>query len=200
MNSPMHAWHPLVVHLPLIAFFAAVAFDALDAWSPVPRFRAAATMLWWAALGGAGVAIATGLWAYNLVDHSDPAHVIMTRHRNVALGTVALLLVAAFWRWRQVRSRAAAGLALAGLAGLVWVGDMGANLVFGHALGLPTSRLEAILRERDGGVGGALPAPPSATAEPAATDSPAVPRDTADSTPVRKGHTHAPGQGHGEGR
>ena len=62
MHPPMHAWHPLVVHLPLIAFLAAVGLDALDAWSAVPRFRAAATLSWWAALAGAGLAIATGLY------------------------------------------------------------------------------------------------------------------------------------------
>ena len=58
MNIPMHAGHPLVVHLPLIAFFVAGGFDLVDAWSAAPRFRRAATVLWWAALAGAAAAIA----------------------------------------------------------------------------------------------------------------------------------------------
>ncbi len=148
MTIPMHAGHPLVVHLPLIAFVAAVGFDLVDAWSATPRFRRAASVLWWAALVGAAAAIATGLWAYGRVDHSDPAHAVMTLHRNVALATVALLLVAAIWRWRRARSRPAAILAAVGLAGLVWVGDLGADLVYRHALGLPSATLAEILKAR----------------------------------------------------
>lgn len=157
MIIPMHAGHPLIVHLPLIAFVAAVGFDLLDAWSAQPRFRQAATMLWWAALAGAAAAIATGLLAYGRVDHSDLAHVAMTLHRNVALGTVTLLLGAAVSRWRHPRSRTAVLLALAGLGALAWVGDLGASLVFRHALGIPTARLTEVLNERGGEDGEVTP-------------------------------------------
>lgn len=150
MVIPMHAGHPLVIHLPLIAFVAAVGFDVLDAWSTRQRFRAAATLLWWAALAGAAAAVGTGLVAYSRVDHSDPAHLAMTLHRNVALGTVVLLLAAALWRWRRPQSRAAALFALGGLAALAWTGDLGAGLVFRHALGVPTARLTEVLEERGG--------------------------------------------------
>ena len=154
MLIPMHAGHPLVIHLPLIAFVMSVGFDLLDAWSAQPRFRQAATLLWWAAVAGAAAAIATGLVAYGRVDHSDLAHVAMTLHRNVALATVTLLLGAAVWRWRHPRSRPAAVLALGGLAALAWTGDLGATLVFRHALGVPTTRLTEVLHEREGEAGG----------------------------------------------
>lgn len=182
MTPPMHAWHPLVVHLPLIGFFAALSFDLFDAWSAAPRFRIAATWLWWAALAGAAAAVGTGLWAYGQVDHSDPAHVVMTRHRNLAFATVALLAAAAWWRMRQPRSRWASVLAVAGVSGLVVTGDMGARLVFGHAIGIPSPRLAAILVERNGDMapGHAMP-----TAGPA---------PAADTAPVTSdGHRHRHG-------
>lgn len=168
MTIPMHAGHPLVVHLPLIAFFTAVAFDLVDAWSATPRFRQAATVLWWAAVAGAAAAIGTGLWAYGQVEHSEAAHAVMTLHRNVALATTALLLATGLWRWRRPRSRPAAIVALVGLAGLAWVGDLGADLVYHHALGLPSARLSEILEARGGEEGemgphahGAMPETPA---------------------------------------
>lgn len=197
MSPPVHAWHPLAVHLPLIGFLAAAGFDVLDAWSAVPRFRAAATVLWCVALAGAGVAVATGLWAYTLVDHSNQGHVIMTRHRNMALGASAIFVSAAIWRWRQPRSKGAATLALAGLAVLIWVGDLGADLVYQHALGLSTPRLSAIVRERAGDL---LPPAPPGIVPSMLADSFAVPPHRPGAPAKQQGHTHEPGHGHGEGQ
>lgn len=182
MNIPMHAGHPLVVHLPLIAFFVAAGFDLVDAWSAAPRFRRAATVLWWAALAGAAAAITTGLLAYSRVEHSEPAHEVMTLHRNLALATVALLIAAAVWRWRRPGSRPASFLALVGLAGLAWVGDLGAELVFRHAIGLPSARLTEILEAR-GGEAEEMGPHPHAAMPP---DSAAVP----DSAAAHGQHTH----------
>lgn len=190
MNLPMHAGHPLVVHLPLVAFFGAVGFDLVDAWSPAPRFRRAATVVWWAAFAGAAAAITTGLVAYNQVEHSDAAHQIMAVHRNVALATVALLLASALWRWRQPGSRPASLLALVGLAGLGWVGDLGASLVFHHALGIPSARLTGILEAREGDEHG-MGLHAHSTMPPTA---PAV----ADSSTPDTAHTHKHGDSHRE--
>ena len=195
MTIPMHAGHPFVVHLPLVAFFAAVGFDLVDAWSTMLRFRRAATVLWWAAVAGAAAAIGTGLWAYNHVEHSDAAHVVMTLHRNVALATIALLLGAGVWRWLRPRSRPAAIVALVGLAGLAWVGDLGADLVFRHALGLPSARLAEILDARRGEdmaephAHGTMPPAPAVM-----PDSTAAGRAAA--TPSDSGHTHKRGKPH----
>ena len=153
ITAPMHSWHPMVIHLPLMAFPLAVCFDLADAWTGVPQFRRASHILWGLALLGAGVAVGTGLWAYSRVDHSEAAHVIMTLHRNVALATLGALLIAAIWRWRRPASRPAALYGAAAFLGLLWVAYLGGELVYQNAVGVSSARLTAILHERDSDMG-----------------------------------------------
>ena len=147
---PMHSWHPVAVHLPLVALVLAVAFDLAALPKRSVRWRDAATVLWWLGLLGAASAVTTGLIAYNRVEHSELAHQLMTRHRNLALATVAVLLVAALWRWRRPFARGAALLGIIGALGLGVVGDLGGDLVYRHATGIPTETLEQVMHERGG--------------------------------------------------
>lgn len=147
---PMHSWHPLMVHLPLVALLLASLLDAIAAWRKDLRWRTGATLLWWAGLAGAAAAITTGLLAYNRVEHSDHAHEMMTLHRNLALITVGILLAAALWRWRRPLSRPAAAVGLIAALGLGAVGYLGGEIVYRHALGIPTEVLEGIVKERGG--------------------------------------------------
>lgn len=149
---PMHSWHPVVVHVPLVGLVLAVVFDLVAARNRSAQWRVAATVLWWVGLLGAAAAVTTGLLAYSRVEHSDPAHVEMTLHRNLALAAVALLLATALWRWRRPYSRGAALLGLIGAGVLGGVGYLGGDLVYRHALGIPTEALEDIARERRGNV------------------------------------------------
>lgn len=148
MSFPMHAWHPLVIHLPLIAFAVAIFFDVVDTWRGTSRFRHAAHVLWGFAFLGALAAVITGLIAYGRVDHSEAAHDLMTLHRNIALATVTLLIIAAVWRWRRPTSKAASLFAAVAFGGLLWVGYLGGELVFHNAVGIPTHRLEQIIQDR----------------------------------------------------
>ncbi|MBA3760888.1 MAG: DUF2231 domain-containing protein [Gemmatimonadota bacterium] len=136
----MHSWHPVVVHLPLVGLVVAAAFDLVAVRRRSARWRDAATVLWWVGLLGAAAAVTTGLLAYNRVEHSDPAHVEMTLHRNLALAAVTVLLVTALWRWRRAYSQRAALLGLIGAGILGGVGYLGGDLVYRHALGIPLSR------------------------------------------------------------
>ena len=147
---PMHSWHPVLVHLPLVGLTLAVGFDLVAARNRTARWRDAATVLWWLGLLGAVAAVTTGLLAYNRVEHSDPAHVEMTLHRNLALAAVTLLLVTAAWRRQRPYSRGAALLGLIGAGILGGVGYLGGDLVYRHALGIPTETLQEIARERGG--------------------------------------------------
>ena len=145
---PMHGWHPLIIHLPLIAFAVAILFDLVDAWGKTPRFRHAAHVLWGVAFIGAAFAIGSGLIAYGKVNHSEAAHDLMTLHRNVALATVLALLIAAIWRWRRPVSKPATVYSAVAFVGLLWVGYLGGELVFHHGVGIPSARLDEIMRER----------------------------------------------------
>ncbi len=149
---PMHSWHPVMVHLPLVGLVLAVAFDLIAARNRSAHWRVAATVLWWVGLLGATASVTTGLLAYNRVEHSDPAHVEMTLHRNLALTAVALLLATALWRWRRPYARGATLLGLIGVGILGGVGYLGGDLVYRHALGIPTETLNEIVKERGGGV------------------------------------------------
>ena len=149
---PMHSWHPVVVHLPLVGLVVAVAFDLVAARRRSARWRDAATVLWWVGLLGAVAAVTTGLLAYGRVEHSDPAHAAMVVHRNLALAAVTVLLITALWRWRRAYSHRAALLGLIGAAVLGGVGYLGGDLVYRHALGIPTGTLKAIVRDRGGTV------------------------------------------------
>ena len=139
---PMHSWHPVMVHLPLVGLASAVAFDLVASRTRTPRWRDAATVLWWVGLLGAAAAITTGLLAYNRVEHSDMAHEEMILHRNLALASI-------------------------GAVALGGVGYLGGDLVYRYGLGIPTETLEEIAHERGGHAHGhaAESAHPDSTAE-----------------------------------
>ncbi len=147
---PLHSGHPLMVHLPLVALPLAVLLDGLAAWKQAPRWREMATVLWWLGLVGAAAAVTTGLIAYSRVNHSDVAHEVMTLHRNVALGAVALFLLAGAARWRWSLSRLAALVGALGVAGIGGAAYLGGELVFRHGIGMSTGVLEQVMMERGG--------------------------------------------------
>ncbi len=190
---PMHSWHPLVIHFPLVALLLAALFDSIAASRQGNRWREAATLLWWVGLAGAAAAITTGLVAYGRVDHSDPAHELMTLHRNLAYAVTAVLLATGVWRWRRPYSRAAAGLGIVGALGLGGVGYLGGELVFRHALGIPTEVLRQVRGERVGYDEEQMK--PAATT-PRDTATAGLTSDTTKRATKRRTHTHAPGKEH----
>ncbi len=146
----MHSWHPVLIHLPLVALTLAVAIDILALNSRFARWPSAPSLLWVLGLVGALIAIGTGLIAYTRVEHSELAHAEMVVHRNFALLATALLLVTGFWRWKRPFAVGAALLGLLGAAILVRVGYLGGDLVFRHGTGIPTETLEEVMHERGG--------------------------------------------------
>jgi uncharacterized membrane protein len=149
---PMHSWHPVMVHVPLVTLLLAALLDGIAAWRREIRWRTGATLLWWVGLAGAAAAITTGLLAYGRVEHSNHAHEMMIQHRNLAFFAAGVLLAAAAWRWRRPLSRSAAIVGLLGALGLGAVGYLGGEIVYRHALGIPTEVLEGIVKERGGHV------------------------------------------------
>lgn len=188
---PMHSWHPMVVHFPLVALLLAAAFDAVATLRQGVRWREAATLLWWVGLAGAAAAITTGLLAYGRVDHSDPAHDVMSLHRNLAYATTTVLVIVAAWRRQRAYSRAAAALGIVGALGLGAVGYLGGEMVYRHALGIPTEVLRQVRGERLG-LDTEEMMPSSA---PVDSMTHQIPGDSA-KPGAKTPHTHAPGQAH----
>jgi len=147
---PLHSGHPLMVHLPLVAFPLALAVDVLARWKPDRRIREVGTTLWWLGFAGAVAAVGTGLLAYSRVEHSDVAHPLMTLHRNLALSALGSLLIAGLVRWRRPPSWLAVGFSTLGIAGIGVAAYFGGEIVYRHAIGLPTAVLEQVMMERGG--------------------------------------------------
>ncbi len=184
---PLHSGHPLVVHFPLVALLMAVVADAVAVARKSAGWRGAGTLLWGVGLAGAAIAIGTGLLAYNRVEHSDLAHDAMVTHRNVALASVALMLGSAVWRWRKTFSLGAVALGMIGALGLSAAGYLGGELVYRHAIGIPTAGIERVRQER-----GAHGHEPLET-----IPGPAAPSPQGDSArPAEEPHTHPPGGTH----
>jgi uncharacterized membrane protein len=154
----MHAWHPLLVHLPLGFLVGGVVVDLAGWLGRRPSLRRAGFVLLASGVLLATPAVATGFVAYGRVDHSDAAHAMMRAHRNLMLAGVGLFAAAVVWRWRAgerlLADRLQAGLhglvLVAAAATLVMGADRGAQLVFGHGTGISSERLERILRDRSG--------------------------------------------------
>ncbi|MEO8451612.1 MAG: DUF2231 domain-containing protein [Gemmatimonadota bacterium] len=147
---PIHSWHPVMIHLPLVAFVLAALLDLLDLRRKNTEWHRAATLMWWIAFAGGAAAVTTGLIAYNRVDHSDHAHEAMILHRNVAFAALSVLLVAGIVRWRVPRLRLSVILGVVGALGLGFAGYLGGELVYTHGLGISTRNLDAIMDARGG--------------------------------------------------
>lgn len=142
--SPEPNWHPVVVHFVVGLLLTATAVLAVVAltpqgWSRRPSLQAAGD--WMLALGiiAALLAIAAGFQAFYTVAHDAPSHAAMTDHRNWALATTAVLLLAGAWRYLR-RDRTPSilfALALVVAAGLLTATAWhGGRLVFYHGLGV----------------------------------------------------------------
>lgn len=158
---PMHAWHPMLVHFPVGFLVGGLAVELAGWLTRRSGLRRAGLVLLTAGVLLALPAIVTGLLAYDRVDHSDAAHALMRSHRNLMLVAIGLFSLGVIWRWRSgdrvAATRVRAGLystLLAVAAGVLVIGaDRGAALVFGHAIGLGSERLEEVLHERESGHG-----------------------------------------------
>lgn len=183
--------HAALNDLPAALLLASVLFDLLGAVNRRDSLRAAG--FWCLVLGvlGGAAAVLTGRMAEGRVDHTDAAHAIMETHETLAYITLGLFGLLLAWRslskgvWGEKATPVALTAGVIGAALLIVTGRLGGKLVFDHALGIPTTRVESLVGERGGHVG------------PSPADSTAAPGDTAkaggDSS---RTHTHSDGSAH----
>jgi uncharacterized membrane protein len=174
--------HAALNDLPPALLPLSIVFDLLGILFKRESLRAAA--FWTLVFGvlGTGAAIASGLLAEDVVQHSEQAHLIMATHKTLAFIVLAIFGLLAVWRilrrgvWSEKEQPIALTAGVIGVAILIYTASLGGKLVFDHAVGIPTTRLEQIPAERVGHQGVGQPAAPLVPA-PAAPDTaaPAAP-------------------------
>jgi uncharacterized membrane protein/ketosteroid isomerase-like protein len=137
-------WHPILVHFTIALLSTAVLLFVVIAVAGrrLPAgLETVANWNLWIGVVVTGLTVLAGLQAEGSVAHDEPAHLAMENHEYWALATASLFALLAVWNALRVRRQANVGLAyvavlLVGLFGLMGTGLRGANLVFGHGLGV----------------------------------------------------------------
>ena len=171
--------HAVFNHFPSALLPASVAFDLLGAWLKRDSLKAAGVWTLRAGVRGTGGAIVTGVGASDRGQHSEQAHIIMATHQTLAYIVLAIFGLLAIWRivrrgvWGQKELPIALTAGVIGVLILIYQGSLGGKLMFDHAVGIPTARLEQIPAERAGHVHhpGEV-APPAGPAMPGLPGSP----------------------------
>jgi len=179
-------WHAVLNDLPAALLFVAVLFDLAAAATKRESLMWAAIWTLWAGVIGGWIAVIAGELAEDTIEHGDAIHEIMEKHETMALLTMGVFSVVLIWRMARRFQMPAQELALtralsvAGLVGLVWTGILGGRLVFDHAAGIPSQRLQAEIENREAGH----------HHEAGEADEHERPADT---TKATQPHTHPPG-------
>lgn len=148
--------HAAVNDFPATLLLVSVLFDIAGT---VLKRETLKTVGFWTLLTGVtgtAAAVGAGLLTEDVIDHSDPAHALMERHEAFGLAVLAVFAVLAVWRlarrgtWRPRELPFALAVGVVGVALMVYTANLGGQLVFDHALGIPTARLGAVVTERGG--------------------------------------------------
>ncbi len=138
-------WHPLFVHFTVALLSLAVLFFIIE--KPIhetimgDNFLVFARYCLWLGVALSFITVLAGWSAYNSVDHDNLSHLAMTDHRNWALSTFAIFVVAAIWLVASSKLKEGASILFllvliigAGLLGVT--GFKGAELVYKYGLGV----------------------------------------------------------------
>ncbi len=146
--------HAMLNDLPPALLPVSVIFDLLGLWLKRESLKAAGFWTLVAGVLGTGAAIISGLVAEDAVEHSDQAHAVMNTHETLAFIVLGIFGILAIWRilrrgvWREKEQPVAITAAVIGVAILVYTAALGGKLMFDHALGISSTRLEQIPHER----------------------------------------------------
>ena len=183
--------HAAVNDFPAALLVAAVLFD-LAGW-----LMKRESLLWagiwslWVGVIGGWAAVIIGLLAEDKIDHGEAIHTLMKAHQTWGIVTMSVFTAVLAWKlWRRFQHTSAEDkvlkvVMLFGLAILVRVGQLGGQMVFEHAAGIPTTMMQTEIENREGGHEHAPGTAPHEHAD-SISDSVAAPDSV-------KPHTHAPG-------
>ena len=146
--------HAALNDFPAAVLLVSVLFDLLGAATKRDSLKAAGFWTLIAGVIGTGLAVIAGNMAADRVQHDEQAHGIMATHQTLAY--IVLALFAALAIWRLVRRgmltpREQPVYLTAGVIGVVLLivtARLGGELMFDHALGIPTAQLQVIQAKR----------------------------------------------------
>lgn len=138
-------WHPVFVHfsVSLLTISVLAFFVSNIARTYNTQFQARLFGRWclWLGLLFSIGTVAAGVYAYYTVDHDTPSHIVMTTHRNLAIGTFVVFFILSIWSLINYRSDYEEGksflvTSLAGLVLLMVTSWHGGELVYRYGLGV----------------------------------------------------------------
>jgi len=148
--------HAALNDLPPALLPLSVLLDVLGISFKRESLKAAAFWTLLAGVVGAGAAIVAGLMAEDVVQHSEQAHDIMESHETLAFTVLAIFGILAIWRivrrgvWSEKEQPIALTAGVIGVLILLYTARLGGKLMFDHAVGISTTRLQQIPAERLG--------------------------------------------------
>ncbi|MEN8171166.1 MAG: DUF2231 domain-containing protein [Pseudomonadota bacterium] len=155
-------WHPIFVHFTVALFSVSTGLYVLSLLIPdgklKEQWRTVARWNLWLGMAITVITVLTGWYAYNTVVHDEPSHLAMTDHRNWALVTASLFLIATVWSILRHRAEKEASpllllllvVAMASLGSTAW---RGGEVVYRYGLGvmsLPNTGQHEHMAESDG--------------------------------------------------
>jgi uncharacterized membrane protein len=147
-------WHAVLNDLPAALLLVAVLFDLAAAATKRESLAWAGIWTLWAGVIGGWAAVIAGELAKDAIEHGEAIHEIMEKHETMAILTMSVFTMVLIWKMArrfQMPSQELAltrALSVVGLAGLIWTGILGGRLVFEHAAGIPSKRLQAEIQNR----------------------------------------------------
>jgi uncharacterized membrane protein len=146
--------HAAVNDLPAALLLVAVLFDLVGWITKRESLIWAGVWTLWAGVVGGWAAVILGELASDRIDHGEAIHEIMEVHEELAIWTMILFTLVLVWKlWRRfqlkpVEDRILKLIGIVGLVLLVRTGMEGGEMVFDHAAGVPTAKLEAEIQNR----------------------------------------------------
>jgi len=133
--------HPLFVHFPVALWLMAAVAALWGSARADERSSMVARVCLYAGTAAALVTLATGYLAAERLGHSAPGHELVHVHRNLMIAATAIAAVTSTLAWIFEPTGRPGDLLVAGLlvvlaAVTVLGADRGAQLVYGHGLGL----------------------------------------------------------------
>jgi uncharacterized membrane protein len=149
--------HAALNDLPPALLLCAVLFD-LAGWilKRESLIWAGIWTLWTGVIGGWAAVIA-GELAEDKIDHGEAIHEIMQQHEKYALIAMSIFTVVLAWKlWRRfqqstLEDRILKLVSVFGLAIMIRTAQLGGNMVFDHAAGVPTVKLQEEIQNRAAG-------------------------------------------------